>query len=226
MPSVRDLRGCTVSQRSRAAAVRSTFLVVIGLAVSVLGVGIFAASASADSARVWLTTSSGATVAENSQLTVRQHVIIHVSGFAPNSTVLFQFGDAAVPGEVTADDAGSATAPFTVRTLRSDAYVLTATSDTAVATFVVTVYNPATRKPAVTAPAATPPKHTTHRTTTHTSSTTTHVPKTLAHTGTPSLGISVAAAGLLLLGFAFLRLGAPVFMGRHERLSNPGRHAV
>jgi hypothetical protein len=190
---------------------------VLGLLLSAFGVAAFASSAAADSAAVWLTKTSGAAVPENSQVSVGQHLTIHVSGFNADAAVLYQFGSDPLPATSTANSNGAATAAFTVPKLKSDVYVITATSDQASATFVVTVLDPATAAPAP-RPAATHVGATAHH-----ASSAAH-PASLAHTGAPAtLGLTLAGAALLAFGTVFIKLGAPVFLGRHERIAGSHR---
>jgi hypothetical protein len=193
--------------------------VVFGAALAVLSAGAFASSASAASASISVTRASGAALAENGAVRVGDSVHVTVSGFGANATVLYQFGPDALPTTTTTNAGGDGNATFVVPKLKSDVYVLTATSDTGIATFVVSVVNQAT----ATTPAATPTATRT-ATATRTSTSTAHqrsatTPKSLAHTGGPqTLGLSLGAGALLAFGAAFLLVGAPVIRGRHERI--------
>ena len=202
-----------MARQSGAVVARSAAFLVLGVLMSVAGLATLATTASAASAKVWLTTTPGATVPENSTVKVGQALTIHVSGFAGEATVLYQFGPAPLPTTTTTDASGAGTAAFSVPKVAADAYVLTATSDQASATFVVTVAGPTT---STSSPA---PQASNSSSSGRTTSSTTR-PAKLAHTGGPAtLGLSLAGAVVLAFGVALLRLGAPVFMGRHERIA-------
>ena len=213
-----------MQRRSRAAGPRPAVLVVLGAVLAVLSAGAFvsASTASAASAAITVTRASGAALPENGAVKVGETLHVTVSGFGANATVLYQFGPDALPTTTVTNAGGDGNATFVVPKLKSDVYVLTATSDTDIATFVVSVVNPAT----VTTPTVTPTPTATrttaaHRTTTSTTShqSSTKAPTRLAHTGGPqTLGLSLAAAALVAFGAAFVLVGAPVIRGRHERI--------
>ncbi|CAB4958413.1 unannotated protein [freshwater metagenome] len=203
-----------------AARARSAALVLAGLAISILGVGMFSTSASADTAKVWLTRASGAAVAENTQVRVGESLTVHVSGFNADATVLYQFGDGALAVQTTTDATGSGSAAVALPALKSDAYVLTASSDLASASFVVTLFNPL--NPKVTP--ATSVGSTTSPTPVATSSSAAHPKRGLADTGGSTLALTVGGVAALLMGVVLMRAGIPVLMGRHEFGALAGRH--
>ncbi len=208
-----------MQRRSRAAGVRPAVLVVLGAVLAVLSAGVFvsASGASAASAAISVTRASGAALPENGAAKVGETVHVTVSGFGANATVLYQFGPDALPTTTTTNAGGDGNATLVVPKLKSDVYVLTATSDTDIATFVVSVINPSTTPTAT--PAATRAATATRSTTSTTVHRSASTPKSLAHTGGPqTLGLSLAAGALLAFGAAFVLVGAPVIRGRHERI--------
>ncbi len=214
---------------------RPLALLVLGALLAALGVGLAATSASADGGRIQLT-KGGSPVAESSQVSVKTSLGVRVSGFGAGSTVLFQLGPDALPLQVTTDSEGAGSGTFTVPTLPSDVYLLTATSDSADATFALYVYNPATKVPSNppvaggtttgTTGKGTTGKGSTSKGTTHSSKGSSHAStdKTLAHTGSLPVPAALGALVLVVLGGLLVRAGAIPVLGRHQRV--PGAHAL
>ena len=187
----------------------STF--VAALVMVLVGLGIAAGPASAATAT--LTLSKGSTpIADGGTVTVGDSITARITGFAPNTSVILQFDVQELPQTITTDAAGSGASAFTVPKVDSGIYVMTAIGSTANATTDVLVQNPA-------APATVEPAETTSGGSTGGSSTGNDG---LAKTGTPSVPVGVSALLLLVVGALFVRLGAAVLVGRHER--RPGAH--
>jgi hypothetical protein len=176
---------------------------------------LFSATASAQSARVWLSRPSGAVVPENGSVKVGEALTVHVAGFAANAVVLLQFGSIEVAAPIETDGSGAGSSSVRVPQSQPDAYVLTASSDAASATTLVVVVT--TTKPLQT-PAPSHSSggggHTTSKSTT----------ATLAHTGPSStIGYWLAALTLLVVGGSLMRVAAPVVLGRHQRRAGAHR---
>ena len=188
------------------------FLGLSVLAVaSVTILGALGAPALAGTAAVSLSV-SGVAVPENGQVPVGATVGVKVSGFAPGATVSLQFGDKALSTSVVTDARGVGTASYRVPTVPTNAYLVTATSDQTVATFVVVVNNPATRTPASTRP------------TKSASTSSSKSPTELSKTGSLSPPVSASGAVLIALGLLLVRAAAPQLYGRHERFAG-GAHS-
>ena len=129
-------------QKARRAAVA-----LVGLLLSCLGVAMMAANADAEDASMTITRANGAELATNGSVVVGEKLTIHLSGFAPSTTVAIDVGPTQLTPSPKTDTKGAALVPFSVPKLAPAPYVISATAGGMTTTTVVTV---------VTAPASTP----------------------------------------------------------------------
>lgn len=223
---------------------RGAVVAGIGLLAALIAVVGLSAPASAAGGSVWLTRANGANVPENGVVKTGESITVHVKGFAPNATVLLQFAAVQLPSGVDTDASGAGSIAYTVPALRSDAYVVTASSDSDVATFVVTLVNPKNPKPTATPkPTPSPSKSTGTGSTGSSGSSGSHGSSgssgsgstsggsssgTLAKTGSTQPAYWAMALALLVVGAGLVKVAAPVLLGRHERVGGahvrvPGR---
>ena len=200
------------------------------LVLGVLAMLALPSHASAASASMWLTRANGSTVPENGVVKTGEALTIHVKGFAANATVLLQFGPVELPTAVDTDASGAGSVAFTGPALKSDVYVLTASSDSDSATFVVSLLNAKNPKPTAT-PTPTPKPTATKAASSGSSSSSGSSGSssggsssggsssgTLAKTGPVPVGSWIAALVLLVVGGTLVKVAAPVLLGRHERI--------
>jgi len=129
-------------QKARRAAVA-----LVGLLLSCLGVAMMAANADAEDASMTITRANGAVLATNGSVVVGEKLTIHLSGFAPTTTVVIDVGPTQLAPSPKTDAKGAALVPFSFPKLALAPYVISATAGGMTTTTVVTV---------VTAPASTP----------------------------------------------------------------------
>ena len=200
--------------------------VVVGVLVALVAAVVLAPRALAAEASMWVTRANGSVVPENGTIRTGERITIHVKDFAPGATVLLQVGQAQLPSGIDTDATGAGSTGYTAPALKSDVYVITASSDTDATTYVVSLFNPKNPQPK---PAPTPtrkPTATTHSSASGsgTRSSATSRPSngsssgTLAKTGPVQPPYWVAALVLLVVGGSLVKVAAPVLLGRHERI--------
>jgi len=218
---VRTIAGGYVSRTIRWALAGA----LLTLVPSLLVVGL-ANPGKADSTRLQMTKSNGEPVPEDSPVVIGQALIAKVTGFHANAVVLFQFGPDELPVQGLTNAHGATQVAFVVPKLRPDAYVLTANSDSANATFVVSVLASTSSGSPSPAPSASAASSHSVASTSSTSQHTNSSATELAHTGsTLSLPYWLTSMVLIAVGAALLSVGAPVVLGRHERFLHTPRHS-